>query len=261
MQVLGRMLGGGAEVRRRRPFANFADPTCANRATALTNFCFLAQFGMATPGFAYYSTVVDMSDTFAFYGISDEPLLIAALAASTVVQSTADMGAVSIPKSYRQAVTSPTHADYWIEAINKELTGLIKLNTWTLIPITDLPPGANVMHCHYVLTVKRKSDGTVEKFKARLVADGNTQKYLVDFDPVFSSVVKPTTIRLALIVAAAQDYNIHQIDIRQAYLQAELKEELFMRVPPGVPAFDRQGRPLVCKLNRSLYGCKQSGRL
>ena len=83
----------------------------------------------------------------------------------------------------------------------------------------------------------------------------------MDFDRVFSSVVKPTTIRLALIVAAAQDYNIHQIDIRQAYLQAELKEELFMRVPPGVPAFDRQGRPLVCKLNRSLYGCKQSGRL
>ena len=72
------------------------------------------------------------------------------------------------------------------------------------------------MHCHLILTVKRKRDGSVDNFKARLVADGNTQKYKVDFDRIFSTVVKTATIRLVLIVAAARDYNLTQIDIRQA---------------------------------------------
>ena len=92
-----------------------------------------------------------------------------------------------------------------------------------------MPDGANLMNCHYVFALKRKSDGSIEKFKARLVADGNTQKYGVDFDRVFSTVVKTSTIRLVLIIAAARDYNLTSIDIRQAYLQAELKEDLFMR--------------------------------
>ena len=116
------------------------------------------------------------------------------------------------------------------------------------------------MNCHYVFTVKRKADGSIEKFKARLVADGNTQKFGVDFDRIFSTVVKVTTIRLVLIIAAACGYNLTSIDIRQAYLQAELKEDLYMRPPPDVRPFDSQRRPLVCKLRRSLYGLKQAGR-
>ena len=75
-----------------------------------------------------------------------------------------------------------------------------------------------------MLNVKRLKDGSVDKFKARLVADGNTQKYGVDFDRIFSTVVKTSTIRLVLVVAAARDYNLSQIDTRQAYLQAEANE-------------------------------------
>ena len=92
------------------------------------------------------------------------------------------------------------------------------------------------------------------------MADGNTQKFGVDYDKVFSAVVKCQTIRLVLILAAQRDYNLSSIDITQAYLQAELKEDLYMRVPPGIRAFDSDGKPLVCKLNRSLYGLKQAGR-
>ena len=112
------------------------------------------------------------------------------------------------------------------------------------------------MNCHFVFAIKRKADGSIEKFKARLVADGNTQKHGVDFDRVFATVVKALTIRIVLILAAARDYNLTSIDIRQAYLQAELKEDLYMRMPPGSaspPGF-------VCKLKRSLYGLKQAGR-
>ncbi len=91
-------------------------------------------------------------------------------------------------------------------------------------------------------------------FKARLVADGNTQKYVIDYDRIFATVVKSLTIRLVLIIAAARDYNLSSLDIRQAYLQAEIKEDFFMRVPPGVSHHTPAGEPQVCKLRQSHYG-------
>ena len=162
--------------------------------------------------------------------------LVAASAAAAycyAVTITADMGALRVPKTYKQALSSP-QADYWREAIAKELAGLTSLRTWDMVPASSMPPGANLMHCHYVFDVKRTKTGSIEKFKARLVADGNTQKFGVDFDRVFATVVKTQTIRLALILATVRDYNLSSIDITQAYLQAELDDELYMRPPPGV---------------------------
>jgi hypothetical protein len=74
-----------------------------------------------------------------------------------------DFGDVRVPKTFHQALASP-HADCWREAINKELAGLIALKTWTCIPEYDMPPGSNLMHCHFVFAVKRKADGSIEKF-------------------------------------------------------------------------------------------------
>ena len=116
------------------------------------------------------------------------------------------------------------------------------------------------MRCHFVFTVKRNADGSIEKFKARLVADGNSQKYGIDFDRIFATVVKSSTLRLVLLLAACHDYNLHQIDIRQAFIRATLDKPLYMHPPPGVASTDEQGRPLVCKIQRSLYGLKQAGR-
>ena len=180
-------------------------------------------------------------------------------AAFSAVTITADLGNIPIPKGYRQA-TSCEHAAYWIDAINKELGGLLSRGTWTYVRLANLPRGANVMRCHYVFTVKRKSDGSIEKFKARLVADGNTQKYGVDFNRIFSTVVKASTLRLLLVIAAAHDFDLHQIDITQAYLQANVTEDLYMTVPPGMHAFDKENMPICCKLRRTLYGLRQSGR-
>ena len=78
---------------------------------------------------------------------------------------------------------------------------------------------------------------------------------------IFASVVKTSTIRLILLLAAARDYNLSSIDITMAYLQADLDEELFMRPPPNVHPFDSENRPIVCKLRRSLYGLRQAGRV
>ena len=175
------------------------------------------------------------------------------------VTSTSDLGDIVIPKSASTALAS-AHAVYWYEAIMKELAGLIKLSTWTLTKLKLMPTGANVMRCHYIFSVKRQRDGSLEKFKCRLVADGNTQKHGVDFDRIFSTVVKSTTIRMVLIVATHRRWHLSAIDIAQAYLQAELTEDLYMMVPPLIPAFDADGDRLVCKLNRSLYGLRQAGR-
>ena len=172
------------------------------------------------------------------------------------VTLTADQGALRVPKSYRQAMSSP-QAEQWREAINKELSGLVALDTWDLVPIASVPATANIMHCHFVFAIKRKADGSIDKFKARLVADGNTQKHGVDFNRVFATVVKALTIRLVLAIAAARDYNLTSLDIRQAYLQATIYEDLYMRVPPGINSGNNS---LVCKLRRSLYGLKQAGR-
>ena len=186
-------------------------------------------------------------------------LEVAATICAASIVSTADYGDIPVPRGYKAAMSGPW-ASYWRAAIDKELAGLIALRTWDLIPATSVPRGSNLMNCHYVFDVKRLRDATVEKFKARLVADGNTQKYGVDYDRIFATVVKTSTIRLALIIAAARDFNLTQIDIRQAYLQAELPEKLYMRVPPGIPQFNEKREPLVCRLNRTLYGLKQAGR-
>jgi len=121
---------------------------------------------------------------------------------------------------------SSPQAEQWREAINKELSGLVALDTWELVPITSIPATANVMHCHLVFAIKRKADGSIDKFKARLVADGNTQKHGVDFNRVFATVIKALTIRLVLAIAAARDYNLTSLDIRQAYLQATINQDL-----------------------------------
>lgn len=215
----------------------------------------------ASPCFAYVGEVCSIDEHFTDFDMPTFDFVSAAMLSASAfsVTITADMGDLVVPKSYRQAMNSPQR-DYWKAAIAKEIGGLLGLETWTMVLASDMPAGANLMNCHYIFAVKRKKDRTIEKFKARLVADGNTQKFGVDFDRIFAAVVKTSTIRLVLIIAAERDYNLTSIDIAQAYLQADLHEDLFMRPPPNVYPFDKHKRPLVCKLKRSLYGLKQAGR-
>ena len=184
---------------------------------------------------------------------------ISGLGSALAVASTLEFGDIPIPRGYRQALASEW-ADYWREAIAAELNGLMKNETWDVIPESDMPAGSNLMNCHMVFTVKRLSDGSIEKFKCRLVANGNTQRHGVDFDRIFSTVVKISTIRVVLAIAAAYDYNLTSVDVKQAYLQATLSEDLYMRMPPGLPSYDKDGRRLVVKLRKSLYGLRQAGR-
>jgi hypothetical protein len=159
---------------------------------------------------------------------------------------------VSIPNNVQEALLDPR----WREAMNEEMKSLKKNNTWELV---DCPPGKKIVGCRWVYTVKYKADGTIERFKARLVAKGYTQTYGVDYNETFAPVAKVNTIRVLLSLAANFDWPLQQFDVKNAFLHGELTEEVYMELPSGcnIPkACERK----VCRLNKSLYGLKQSPR-
>ena len=128
------------------------------------------------------------------------------------------------------------------------------LKTWH----GGLPPGRKVVGCKWVFKLKHSCDGTVERFEARLVAKGYTQKYGIDYDETFSPVVRFSSTRCLLAFAVQNDLLIHQMDLETAFLNCKLDEEIYMQQPEG---YVKPGEEhLVCNLEKSLYGLEQSSR-
>ncbi|GJX23743.1 ribonuclease H-like domain-containing protein [Tanacetum coccineum] len=123
----------------------------------------------------------------------------------------------SLPKSYRDAFNDPN----WQNAMHDEYTALIKNKTWTLVP---RPPDTNIVRCMWLFRHKFLADGTLSRYKARLVANGSTQLEGVDVDETFSLVVKPATIQTVLSLAASRHWQIHQLDVKNAFLHGDLFE-------------------------------------
>jgi hypothetical protein len=143
----------------------------------------------------------------------------------------------------------------WTKAIEEEMGALLKNQTWTLVP---LPQGKKTVGCRWVFSVKHKADGSIERYKARLVAKGYTQTYGVDYQETFSAVAKLNIVRVLLSLAANLDWPLHQLDVKNAFLHGDLEEEVYMDTPPGYTA--SSNTDVVCKLQRALYGLKQSPR-
>ncbi|GJY36293.1 ribonuclease H-like domain-containing protein [Tanacetum coccineum] len=131
-----------------------------------------------------------------------------------------------LSKSYRDAFNDPN----WQNAMRDEYIALIKNKTWTLVP---RPPNTNSVHCMWIFRHKYLADGTLSRYKARLVANGSTQLEGVDVDETFSPVVKPGTIRTVLTLAASPHWPIHQLDVKNAFLHGDLSETVYMHQPPG----------------------------
>jgi len=147
-------------------------------------------------------------------------------------------------------------AAQWKAAIQSEYSSLTDKQTWQLTP---LPPGRRAISCKWVFKVKHHADGSIDRYKARLVARGFTQQEGVDYHETYAPVVKMTSIRVLLSIAAIYDLEVHQMDVKTAFLNGKLDEELYMQQPEG---FVQPGSEhLVCRLQKTLYGLKQSPRV
>lgn len=135
-----------------------------------------------------------------------------------------------------------------------EIDSLMKNQTWTLV---EKPEGRNVVSAKWVFKSKTNTDGSLARRKARLVARGFSQSEGVDYFETFSPVVRYESVRTVLSLAAAGDMELRQFDVKTAFLNGKLEEEVFMQQPIG---FD-DGTGKVCRLNRAIYGLKQSPRV
>ncbi|WKA10696.1 hypothetical protein VitviT2T_028256 [Vitis vinifera] len=158
----------------------------------------------------------------------------------------------AIPNSVQEALADPR----WKTAMNEEMKSLQKNETWELI---ECPPGKKSVGCRWIYTVKYKADGSIERFKTRLVAKGYTQTYGIDYTETFAPIAKVNTVRVLLSLAANLDWPLQQFDVKNAFLHGELSEEVYMDLPPGCMVSEKQCQK-VCKLKKSLYGLKQSSR-
>jgi hypothetical protein len=136
-----------------------------------------------------------------------------------------------------------------------EFVALRQNNTWRLVP---RPSGVNLVSCKWIFKTKHRPDGSIDKHKARLVARGFSQQHGIDYGDTFSPVVKSAMVRLVLSLAVSRGWTLRQIDVSNAFLHGFLTEEVYMQQPPGFE--DAQYPQHVCKLQRSIYGLKQSPR-
>ncbi|CAH9081001.1 unnamed protein product, partial [Cuscuta epithymum] len=162
----------------------------------------------------------------------------------------AAISATKEPNTFREAVTDPK----WRAAMQHEIDALERTGTWI---IQDLPPGKKPIYCKWVYKIKYKSDGSIDRYKARLVVCGNRQIQGIDYDETFAPVAKMVTVRTILAIAASRGWETHQMDVDNAFLHGDLQEEVYMHLPPGYSS-TKSGQ--VCKLLRSLYGLRQAPR-
>lgn len=161
----------------------------------------------------------------------------------------------SDPQTPSEALSGP-FAENWQIAMREEYEALMENNTWTLC---DLPSGRKPIKCKWVFRTKRDVIGHVERFKARLVVKGCSQRKGVDYDETFAPVVRHGSLRYLFSLAARFDLDIYQMDAVSAFLQGSLDEVVFMEQAPYFQ--DKDSPEMVCRLNKALYGLKQSSRI
>ncbi|KAL0319632.1 UNVERIFIED_CONTAM: Retrovirus-related Pol polyprotein from transposon TNT 1-94 [Sesamum radiatum] len=158
------------------------------------------------------------------------------------------------PKTYGEAM-SDIDSDKWLEAMKSEMDSMGSNEVWTLV---DPPKGVRPVGCKLVYKRKLGADREVTAFKARLVVKGYTQRLGVDFQENYSPVAMAKSIRIVLAIAAWYDYKIWQIDVKTAFLNGFIEEEIFIDQPEGFTTVGEEQK--VCRLQRSIYGLKQAFR-
>lgn len=158
---------------------------------------------------------------------------------------------VEEPANFREASKDRN----WKRAMTAELESIEKNHTWSL---TELPPGEKVIGLKWIFKLKKDAEGNIIKYKARLVAKGYTQEHGIDFDEVYAPVTRLETVRLLLAMAAKNKWQVHHMDVKTAFLNGEVKENVFVAQPDG---YEKEGKEhLVYKLRKALYGLRQAPR-
>ena len=166
--------------------------------------------------------------------------------------STAVSAGIAEPSTFKEAI-SGIHAEDWKLAMDEEMTAQLANDTWELL---QPPAGTRLLPCRWVYKVKQNEDGSVERFKARLVAKGFQQREGIDYGELFAPTSRNSSLRALLALAATRKLVLHQLDVSTAFLNGELKEDLWMEQPPGYVGDEK----LACKLRKSIYGLKQAPR-
>lgn len=161
---------------------------------------------------------------------------------------------IETPKSVAEALSSQ-YVRNWQDSMQTEMDALRKNETWEMV---DLPPKQKAIASKWVFRIKRNKDGEIERFKSRLVAKGCGQQFGVNYWETFSPVIRYETIRMLFAIAAEKELCMHQVDISNAYLNSTLEETVYMKQPENFVDEDHPTR--VLKLQKAIYGLKQSGR-
>ena len=161
---------------------------------------------------------------------------------------------LSEPSTFQEAVNGPDQV-HWRKAIGAELDSM-KLRG--VFRATKLPNGQSAIGTKWVFKIKRKADGSIEKYKARLVDKGFRQKYGIDYTETFSPVVKYVTLRMVIAIAKHFGWPLDQLDVVTAFLYGVMKEKVFCVVPEGVKM---DGDFDCLELIKAIYGLKQASRV
>ena len=166
-----------------------------------------------------------------------------------------DIGAVEDdPINFRQALES-SKSQEWIDAMNEEIKSMKDNDVWNLVPLHE---SVKFIGCKWIFKTKRDSKGDVERFKARLVAKGYTQKEGIDSKETLSPVSSKDSFRTIMALVAHFDLELHQMDVKTAFLNGDIDETIYIVQPKNFVLGDT--KKMVCKLKKSIYGLKQASR-
>ena len=165
-----------------------------------------------------------------------------------------DIGIVNDPRTYKDAITCP-QSSMWVNAMQDEITSMDHNGVWELV---ELPTGCKPIGCKWVYKTKKDSQGRIKRFKARLVAKDFTQNGGIDSTETFSPVSIKDSFIIIMALTAHFDLELHQMDVKIAFLNGDLCETIYMKQPEG---FEEHGeKHLVCKLKKSIYRLKQASK-
>lgn len=160
----------------------------------------------------------------------------------------------SDPISVSEAMSRPDHAA-WKQSMEEEMKSFYENDAWDLVTV---PKSASVVSCKWVF--KRKSDGENNvRYRSRLVARGFTQRFGIDYFDTFSPVIRYSTFRFLMAISVNLGLDIFHLDVTTAFLNGKLEEDVFMNQPEGFTVVGQEEK--VLKLNRAIYGLKQSSRV